>query len=450
MIKLREYQTKAILNLERNNWSGIFDMATGTGKTLTSLFASNIYLKEKSKICRLIIVPYLHLIEQWENECLKLGIKNIVKCSGAYYKWEEKIHKLIRNYNIGLINEITIITTYNSVSLEKFKNNFIRINNNIFLIADECHYFGTSRIDTNLFDIADAKLGLSATPQRWLDKTGSNKIMNFFRGIVFEYNIDNAIRNDFLVSYKYYYRLVDLTEEEIVKFKSYNHTIAILLNDKNIDEKLLLDYLIKRKKIIDNAELKIDLFKDDFSKLNVSELNSTLVYCTYKNIDEVTKFIGDLGFKVRKFNYQVNKDERLKILKDFEENEIQVLTAMKCLDEGVDIPSIKNAYFLSSSSNPREFVQRRGRILRCFPGKIFANIYDYLVFPVLDEKEIVEKILKIEMPRFAEFSSNAINGSIVRASMIKKLSYLNLEDLVYLNSWDIEEKYLIEGEDFEY
>lgn len=450
MIALRDYQKEAISNFKENNWSGIFEMATGTGKTITSLFASNSYLNENNRICRVIIVPYIHLIEQWEDECLNLNFHNIVKCAGDYYKWEEKLHKLIRNYNIGLIDEMTIITTYNSASIERFKEYFLRINDNIFLIADECHYFGTKRIDSKIFNNTAAKLGLSATPKRWLDENGSNKIINFFNNIVFEYDIDKAIRNDFLVSYNYYFRLVDLTYEETRKFKYYNKSIAIIIDEKPVDEELLLEYLLKRKKVIDNAESKLDSFKNDFSKLNVKDINNTLVYCTPQNIDEVTKFIGNLGVKVRKFNYKVSKNERIKILKDFENNEIQVLTAMKCLDEGVDIPSIKSAYFLASSSNPREFIQRRGRILRQFPGKVFADIYDYIVFPDSIELNLFKKIVTIEMPRFAEFSNNAINGSKSRNYMVNKLSEYNLEELVYLNPWDIEDKYLIEGDDFEY
>lgn len=450
MIELRDYQKEAIFNLEENNWSGIFEMATGTGKTITSLFASNRYFSQNNKICRIIIVPFIHLIEQWEEECFKLNFDNIVKCAGDYYKWEEKLHKLIRNYNIGLIDEMTIITTYNSASLDRFNEYFLRIDKNIFLIADECHYFGTKRIETRIFSNIDAKLGLSATPKRWLDEKGSSKIIKFFNKIVFEYDIDKAIRNNFLVSYNYHYRLTDLTDEEIRLFSSYNKMIATVLNKKPIDEELLLGYLLKRKKVIDNAELKLESFKDDFRKLNVKDINNTLVYCTPQNIDEVTRFIGDLGVKVRKFNYKVSKDERIKIIKDFENKEIQVLTAMKCLDEGVDIPSIKTAYFLASSSNPREFIQRRGRILRKFSGKVFADIYDYIVFPNLTEKKLFEKIVSIEMPRFAEFSNNAINGSKSRIYMKNKLSDYNLESLVYLNPCDIEDKYLRKGDYNEY
>lgn len=436
-IILRDYQEKAINNLNKNNWEGIFEMATGTGKTFTSLFATIRYKKMHGKICRVVLVPFIHLIDQWKNECLNLDIINIVECSSNNKNWEFKLNDKIREYNINLIDDLTIITTYNTSQVDRFKILINRIKNNLFLVADECHYFGTSNIDTSIYSDANGRLGLSATPMRWWDDSGTEKIYNFFKETVYEYDLRSAIKNDYLSPYKYNPIVIDLLDEEKIQYKDLSRNIMIMIKNNEVDTDKFLMTILKRKKIIDNAYYKNITIEKIFREKKNTSIDNTLVYCSQENLDEMTRYIGGLGIKVRKFNYTISKEDRSKILKEFAKGQIEVLTAIRCLDEGVDIPSVKDAYFLSSTSNPREFVQRRGRILRKHKNKSIANIYDFIVLPDTNDYNLIESIAKSELPRFAEFSGNAINNVACRQELKKILSEHGLEYLMDKLPWEV-------------
>lgn len=436
-VKLRDYQNIAIQNLKENSWEGIFEMATGTGKTFTSIFATIEYKKHNGRICRVILVPFIHLIDQWKEECQKIGIENIIECSSDNNRWEFDLNKKIMNYNINFSDELTIITTYQTSQVERFKVLIKRIERNLFLIADECHYFGTKNIDTSIYIKADARLGLSATPARWWDDLGTERIYKFFNDIVYKYSLKKAIENNFLTPYKYNPIVVDMLEEEMEEYKRLSRNIMIMIKKDQRDSDKFLMTTLKRKRIIDNSYYKEINFKEQLKYNNTKQLDNTLIYCSPQNLEDITKYIGSLGISVRKFNYTVSKDDRIKILEDFSNGYIQVLTAIKCLDEGIDIPSVKDAYFLSSTSNPREFVQRRGRILRKHKNKSIANIYDYIVLPDTNDYNLIESIAKSELPRFAEFANNAINGNSCRNEVEKILSKHGLEYLMDKLPWEV-------------
>lgn len=436
-IELRDYQKAAINSLKDNSWKGIFEMATGTGKTFTSLFATKAYKKDKGKICRIILVPFIHLIDQWKEECLSLGIENIIECSSNNYRWDFKLNKKIMDYELNFNDDLTIIASYQTSQVERFKSLITRVNKNLFLIADECHYFGTENIDTSIYDKTDARLGLSATPSRWWDDIGTDKIYNFFEKTVYEYSLRRAIENGFLSPYRYNPIIIDLLDEEIEEYKRLSRIMSIMINNKETNTQKYLMTTLKRKKIIDNAFYKQVSLMEKIKELDLKDLDNTLIYCSPQSLEEVTKFVGSIGGRVRKFNYTVPKAERVKILDDFTKGHIQVLTAIKCLDEGVDIPSVKDAYFLSSTSNPREFVQRRGRILRRHKDKSIANIYDFIVLPDTRDFAIMESIAKSELPRFAEFASNAINSNSCREEVEVLLREHNLEYLMDKLPWEV-------------
>src|SRR5690606_8259292 len=110
---------------------------------------------------------------------------------------------------------------------------------------------------------------------------------------------------------------------------------------------------------------------------------------------------------------------------------------IKCLDEGVDVPSTRCAYFLASTSNPREFIQRRGRILRKAKGKQLAEIHDFIVFPKDVDEHTFTMIAKKELPRFAEFCSSAINRSTAKNKILPYISTYNLNHLMDMKPWDV-------------
>jgi len=245
-------------------------------------------------------------------------------------------------------------------------------------------------------------------------------------------------------------------ENEYEEYKELTYKInrlVIMNKEEEIKKGSSLEKIIfERSKIISRAfnkkNILIKLLKN---RKNKETIKHTLIYCAPGMSKEITKAISDLGIKVHEFVYTVEDKDRIKLLKMFDKGEIQVLVAIKCLDEGVDVPSTKTAYFLSSTSNPKEFIQRRGRILRKSNNKHIAKIYDFLVLPEKinyssdDYNEINRSIIFKEMPRFAEFCRDSINKFDARSRVRTLLEQYNLEYLMDKRPWEIykekEEKY---------
>ncbi|PTI73368.1 hypothetical protein BU064_13845, partial [Staphylococcus succinus] len=210
------------------------------------------------------------------------------------------------------------------------------------------------------------------------------------------------------------------------------------LNKDDTDTKEKLEILFrKRSNLVNKASNKIKAFLQDFKTENLTKISHTLVYCAPGDIEMIVKSISDLGVKVSKFNSDIKNSERETLLNMFELEQIQVLVAIKCLDEGVDVPATKTAYFLSSTSNPREFVQRRGRILRKHKGKNFAIIHDYIVLPIGLTYDNFYKIAVKELPRFSEFNDSAVNATQNKLEMNNVLESYNLTNLMYKKPWDV-------------
>lgn len=435
-ISPRKYQQEAIDSFFKNNFKGIFEMATGTGKTYTSLLCAKKYQDISSNIFLVICVPFKHLIEQWEESCREIGFKKIIKCSSSY-NWISELSHQINNYKFRYISEIVVITTYHTLVSSKFITLINRVKSSKFLIADECHNMGSKKFNTKSIGDFECKLGLSATPDRWLDEIGTKKIYNFFGGVIYEYKLEDAIKNDFLVEYLYKPVVVDFNDSEYYKYSNLTKKIVIEYDRDPIDEEEIKKLILLRKNIINNSSNKIDIFLEKMKQKSISEQKNILVYCSPQNISYITKELGNIGYRVSKFIYKLNSKERKLTLKSFENGEIQIITSIKCLDEGVDVPSIQEAHFLSSTTNPKEFIQRRGRILRKSKDKIFAKIYDYIILPENEYYNIFENVAKTEMPRFAEFSRYAINKEEAWSKVSPYLTKHSLIHLMDLTPWEI-------------
>src|SRR5699024_6187015 len=321
---------------------------------------------------------------------------------------------------------------------KEFKNIIRYVILQTLLISDEYQYITQNGFNDFPFKNFKAKLGLSATPDRWWDEEGTLFLKNSIGEVVYTYSLDQAINNKKLTPYEYYPHVVTFNDEEKLRYNNITKKI-IKISNKNSEEEN--DYLkklyIQRSNLIYKAKNKIEQFIEDIQKEDLSNIKHTLVYCAPGDIDEIVKEIYKLNLKVSKFNHDIKNKEREVLLKMFEEGKIQILVAIKCLDEGVDIPATVNAYFLSSTSNPREFVQRRGRILRKFEGKKFAKLHDYIVLPVGLPFEDFNKIAVKELPRFTEFSNSALNYSETKINMSKLLNEYNLTHLMYKDPWEV-------------
>lgn len=417
--ELRDYQKEAMESWFSNDCKGILEIATGLGKTFVAIKCIEELLRKRGRLAVVITVPTVHLINQWKEELEKFGYGG-VKIFGSFSQWKQKIMNEIDDFNLGYTSLLVFITTHDTFHSTNFINAISSLKE-IFLIADEVHGLGSSERCKGLLEIYKYRLGLSATPKRWFDEVGTKIIEDFFGKVVYEYTLKDAIRDGWLSPYEYYPILVELNDDELARYIKLSKKIAKLYHSsKNGKEKegAITKFSIRRRSILKNAQQKLAKFEEVISQLSKKrELHHCLVYCSSDNpqqLRDAQRILNKYDILQHKFTAAESAKEREDILKSFEEGKYQALVAMKCLDEGVDVPPAYIAIILASTTNPREFIQRRGRILRKVTGKI-AKIYDFIVVPMLDPDpsseyfELERAILKREMTRYFEFASASLN-----------------------------------------
>ena len=441
--KLRDYQEEAIEKWVENGYRGIFDMATGTGKTLTALGAiARISENLKGKLGVIIVCPFQHLVEQWVEDIVKFNIKPIIGYSYSPQKnWKNRLKLAVQTLKYDDINSFfCFICTNATFSNEEIQKLFKRIKKPLLLIVDEAHNLGATNIRKTLTEQYTYRLALSATFDRYMDEEGTSILYNFFGKKIIEYSLGRAIEEKMLTPYDYYPIVVYLTEREL---NEYNELSKKIKKETRIDEKGKVYFsklgemlLIERSRIVAGATNKIKTLKKELQKYK--EENNILVYCGATNIlreeedssitdekdirqiDAVKKMMyRELKMKVDRFTANESIKERMEIKDRFISGKIQAIVAIKCLDEGVNIPDIKIAFILASTTNPKEYIQRRGRVLRIAPNKEYAEIYDFITLPRdLREAKILSKekleydisLLAKEIARMKEFSSLSRNN----------------------------------------
>lgn len=439
-IKLRDYQKEAIRCFEQNNNKGILEMATGTGKTITALKAIQRNFEKNNRQFLVIIVPFLHLIDQWVKDFNLINLKNYTTVAYGKNKWYSALKSQIWEYNRGFRDRVVVVGSYKSMGSEDFQHLIAKVYDNRLLVADECHYLGSPTHRNNKFTEFESSLGLSATPRRWWDELGTQQIYSVFKKTVYEYTMEEAIENNYLTSYYYYPKLTKLTEEEEESYEYYSTKIGQLISKKplnSVEKERLETLLRKRSTVLQKAENKVPQLIELLKKQK--DKKYTLVYCAPGEVDNIIQEISALDIKVHRFNSEINIKKRGEILKLFGNGEIEVLVAIKCLDEGVDVPATRTAYFLSSTSNPREFVQRRGRVLRLHEGKQKSIIYDFITLQDDLEYNTFNSIAKREMPRYAEFANVASNKYQEREELWNLLTQYNLEMYLNITPWEMYE-----------
>lgn len=444
----RDYQKQAFENWKNNGQKGLFAMATGTGKTITALNCLLEIYKKYDFYKAIILVPTITLVEQWEGECKKFNFSNIIKVCSKYNKWKSAVANLRLLELSNRSNKLSyiIISTYASFVRSDV---FVELNQfpkgKLLLIADEAHNMGGGLAVKRLPEIKYLRrIGLSATPERQYDESGNQKLMDFFGcdgHYTFEYTMAEAIRRGALCRYYYYPHIVRLTENEMNDYVELSGKIAKMMGVQ--DEKgqeMLKMLLLKRKRIIHKAANKLDVFQQIVQQ-RMSERGSlkyTLVYVPEGNmpdnyeadifdqldiiasdpetehlIDDFTRIVRDLDSHIVVRQFTSESNDRDAMLKEFADGSIDVLTSMKCLDEGIDVPRSELAIFCASTGNPRQFIQRRGRVLRTHKDKRFAVIHDLIVVPdnVFEgecyalEKSLVESEMR-RVRDFAQLSEN--------------------------------------------
>jgi superfamily II DNA or RNA helicase len=439
MIKLFDYQREAVESWCQNNMRGIFEMATGTGKTFTALACINRAYNVASRLLVIITCPYQHLVQQWKREIDKFGIKfdDLIIADSSNPQWRKRMKEALIDLSLEYKQKIIILTTHSTFSSNDFIKIFQEGSNDkfdIFLIGDEIHGLGAEKRSRGFLKEYNMRLGLSATPKRWFDSVGTNVIYEFFDKVVYEFGLKEAISTinpstgeTYLTPYYYIPKFVSLSSEEleeyIIETKKIIGRFNDVADDKEKDEILEL-LLFKRANIIKNAQEKYRILENILNEIGPS-IKWTLVYASPQQIDKIMKIIDDRSIIVHRFTMEEGTtpnalygglSERDFLLQEFTRGKYQILVAIKCLDEGVDIPPVRIAILMSSSGNPREYIQRIGRIIRRYPGKNESVIYDIVVVPSFNNlpqqlSDIEWKIFERELKRYREISSIAINNA---------------------------------------
>lgn len=442
--KLHDYQQAAIKEWKARNYRGIFDMATGTGKTYTGLGALvELCGNVKNKLAAIIVCPYQHLVEQWVEDIIKFNIEPIIGYSGSSQKdWKKLLENAIRDQKLKVRNKefFCFVCTNATFGSEFVQSQIKKIKTDILLMADEAHNFGAPYLSCLLTERYTYRLALSATIDRHNDEEGTQSLFDFFGQKCIEYTLEMAIQEKKLTPYKYYPVIITLSDEELEAYDQLSYEIGKCVIKSKTGKMKLSErgkrLALKRARIVAGARGKLEALEENIQPYLHDK--HILVYCgattglaenqdstdvdssDIRQIDDVTDLLGNkLKMDVSQFTSREDIAERAVLKREFSAGDtLKVLIAIKCLDEGVNIPRIKTAFILASTTNPKEYIQRRGRVLRLSEGKEFAEIYDFITLPYsldsvhsLTEQQLKRNItlVKNEVCRAEEFSRIAMN-----------------------------------------
>lgn len=448
-LRLYDYQKAAVNMWEENNRCLIFQMATGSGKTRTAIGCMSNAMKDTKPLLIIIATPQTTLSVQWKKDIEKLDIpsKYSMLADSTASNWRKNLQKEILFLSIGKYPYLIVYTTHATCSSTDFINIISSKTDGItkFFIGDEVHGMGSKEQRKGLLDCYTYKLGLSATPQRWFDDSGSKLIQDYFGNNSYIYSVRQALLARSLVEYYYYPCFISLTEDELNDYIEKTKEIARKSHFKKTEEEKYntLDRLrMARADIEKNAYEKYQELDHILDKIG-DNIKNTIIFVSPEQINEVMKMLGRRGISASRFTKDQGtnpekryggKSERDYIIDLFKQEKYQVLVAIKCLDEGIDIPSAETAIIMASTTNPREYVQRIGRIIRRFPGKQSASIYDMVVRPNIraiyddNQREMEKRIFTKELIRVNDLSRESLNNSNVNAQIYQVMQEADIHE----------------------
>ena len=426
-VTLRPYQEKALVKFKAANYQGILAMATGAGKTITALACASS-IEDLDLI--IVVVPIKDLVRQWMEELDKLTNYYFpIAAVGRSETWREILRRklnLIRG-NVQKLKRLptVLVGTYSGLSrsvVSELIEDTGRLPVKSLIIADEVHTAGSPQYRRILRDDFTYRLGLSATPIRPCDKEGTEFVLDYFGDIIYELNLEQAIKLGILCEYEYYVYVVTLTNAENEEYQKLTKRIAKLLRSgKDKTSRSINRLSIERSLIIKSASEKIGILD---RIIQDHPLKMGMVYCADINqADAVCLKLSQQGLIVSRFTSKEDK-QRSQILNDLSQGRLDALVAIKCLDEGVNIPAAKEAIILASDTSERQFIQRRGRILRKALGKDKATLIDILVVPPIEDERV--KLIASEVKRIKHFAQTASNKASVITKLGDKLSHYGI------------------------
>lgn len=442
-LDLHDYQESAIEEWAKRGYRGIFDMATGTGKTLTGLSAITKISKDlNNKLAVIVVAPYQHLVDQWCEDIEKFNIAPIIGYSSSPQRnWLDRLRNAIFDQNLGVKNSefFLFVCTNATFGLERTQAQLAKIKGDVLLVIDEAHNAGSASFEKLLNPKYKYRLALSATLDRHGDEEGTQRLYDYFGEKCITYPLDQAIEAGWLTRYYYHPIVVTLEPDELEEYIGLSREIGKCIIWGRDGKKQLNErgkrLALARARIVSGARQKLSALRREIEPFKDDKF--ILVYCGATNVlpddqdrsstdendirqvEAVSSILGnELGMKSARFTSDEDMSERKIIKEQFSMGNLQALVAIKCLDEGVNIPAIRTAFILASTTNPKEYIQRRGRVLRLSKGKEYANIYDFITLPrpidtahyLTDDQAKMElSLIKSEIKRAEEFARISMN-----------------------------------------
>jgi superfamily II DNA or RNA helicase len=433
---LKAHQKQALKAWQENSFRGIFELATGAGKTITAIYGAIKVYESRKRLVLVISVPYQSLADQWAENLRVFNINPVI-CYGGEPRWREATQRKLMDFKLGLISFVALVVVDATLGSRSGKLAELlgelgeKDEQHFMFVGDECHHHGAKATYNALPLNAKLRLGLSATPDRG-EPEGNDNLLQYYGPVVATYNLADALRDEVLTPYDYHLVQVSLTDQETEEYVALSKRISQAIaqakgsKDPTSATNALNILFSKRARLINGCENKpIELRK---LLAGIVPIKQSLFYCAegsaewssssedevdgLKQIEIISSLLHSLNWKSSQFTANEDKPRRESILQSFKAGEIDSLVAMKCLDEGIDVPACSTAFIMASSRQPRQFIQRRGRILRRSPGKTKAVIYDFFVtLPVsnADDGGIERRLLVAELKRIDEFASLSLN-----------------------------------------
>ncbi|MEO7892222.1 MAG: DEAD/DEAH box helicase family protein [Vicinamibacterales bacterium] len=435
---------------ERGAFCGIFDLATGAGKTITACYAMVQMAGSIPGLTVVIAVPYQNLADQWCDILEQFGI-DPVRCYMSKAGWTERLYRTVHEIEMAARAFAAVVVVNRTLKSFEFQAAITRVpGDRLLWIADECHHHSSESFARFLPEQARYRIGLSATPEHYLDTDRNARLAAYYGETVFTYTLGQAIADGVLTPYDYYPHIVELTDDEADEFVELSNDIArAFAREASAASKSmgLTALLMRRARVIGSAANKMPALAHALH--GAPPRPHTLFYCgdgnvegdtddveeqfSGRQIEVVSRQLDRLGWRISRFTSREPRRERNDILANFKIGLIDAMVAIKCLDEGIDVPACDTAYILASSRDPRQFIQRRGRILRRSPGKDHATIHDFVtVLPAnhRDGEGHARKLIQSELRRVAEFNTLARNASHAYDTLRPILTAYDLEHVL--------------------
>ncbi len=395
IFNLWPHQKEAVdkfLNIKK----GILEMATGTGKTKTSLEILKILVKEQKINSCIIVTKGNSLLEQWyleiieylnSNDEVKIYLKKIYRHFFEYKEFEK--------YSSNPSNSILIISRENLQKNLRFISDDQK--KDIFIIHDEVHGFGSPANVQKLKGSHSGfiyKLGMSATPDREYGEEGNEFIKSEIGSTFYKFGLEEAIQKKILCSMNYITQEYFLSEDERAEMQSIRRKhFAKRKDGQKVSEEDLATKLASVRK---NAEDKIGKFKS-YIEIDPDSIKNTIIFVYSK--DRGRQISQILDGKVKYSEYF--EGDVSETLLDFSEGKLQCLIACHRLSEGIDIKGLKNIFLIASDRAKLETIQRIGRCLRKNPEDPYKKA------------------------KVVDFIDNGYDGDVERSEWLRKLSEIS-------------------------